>query len=64
MFAGLPRTQFLKAMRAEGIDVGIISKQLGHGNIATTARYLDHISPATVVEAMRRREWANGVTKL
>jgi len=44
-------------MRAEGIDVGVISKQLGHSSIATTARYLDHLSPQTVVEAVRAREW-------
>ena len=44
-------------MRAEGIDVGVISKQLGHVSIATTARYLDHLSPKTVVEAVRAREW-------
>ena len=42
-------------LRAEGIDVGIISKQLGHRSIATTARYLDHVAPWDVVEAMRRR---------
>ncbi len=47
-------------MRAEGIDVGVISKQLGHSNIATTARYLDHISPAAVVAAMRVRMWEAG----
>ena len=45
-------------MRAEGVDVGVISKQLGHNSIATTARYLDHISPAAVVEAIRKRGWA------
>ena len=44
-------------MRAEGVDIGVISKQLGHASIATTARYLDHISPRTVVEAVRSRKW-------
>jgi len=44
-------------LRAEGVDIGIISKQLGHRSIATTARYLDHIAPWAVVEAMRGREW-------
>ena len=47
-------------LRAEGVDVGIISKQLGHSSIATTARYLDHISPAAVVDAMKGREWSAG----
>lgn len=45
-------------LRAEGIDIGIISKQLGHRSIATTARYLDHIAPYAVVEAMGGREWS------
>ncbi|QKK08420.1 MAG: tyrosine-type recombinase/integrase [Planctomycetota bacterium] len=44
-------------LRSEGVDIGIISKQLGHRSIATTARYLDHIAPWAVVEAMRGREW-------
>lgn len=44
-------------MRAEGIDVGIIAKQLGHANIATTARYLDHVCPQAVINAMRGRQW-------
>ncbi|MCC6322733.1 MAG: phage integrase family protein [Phycisphaerales bacterium] len=44
-------------LRAEGIDIGIISKQLGHVSIATTIRYLDHIAPRAVVEAVRGREW-------
>ena len=45
-------------LRAEGVDVGIISKQLGHSSIATTARYLDHIAPQQVVDAMRNRKWS------
>ncbi len=44
-------------LRAEGQDIGVISKQLGHSSIATTARYLDHIQPAAVIEAMRKRVW-------
>jgi len=44
-------------LRGEGVDIGVISKQLGHRSIATTARYLDHIAPWDVVKAMRRREW-------
>jgi len=44
-------------LREEGVDIGIISKQLGHRSIATTARYLDHIAPVAVVQAMRGRKW-------
>jgi integrase len=44
-------------LRAEGIDIGIISKQLGHTSIATTIRYLDHIAPRAVVEAVAGRVW-------
>jgi integrase len=44
-------------LREEGIDVGIISKQLGHVSIATTARYLDHIAPAALLQVMSQRSW-------
>ena len=44
-------------LRSEGVDIGIISKQLGHRSIATTARYLDHIAPVAVVEAINSRRW-------
>ena len=46
-------------LRAEGVDIGIISKQLGHRSITTTATYLDHICPMAVVEAVRGRVWAS-----
>lgn len=42
-------------LREEGVDVGVISKQLGHRSIATTARYLDHIAPQDVILAISRR---------
>src|SRR5690349_888047 len=44
-------------LRAEGIDIGIISKQLGHTSNATTARYLDHIAPLAVIAVLRQRTW-------
>ena len=44
-------------LRAEGVDIGIISKQLGHRTIATTARYLDLIGPYAVIEALHGRTW-------
>lgn len=44
-------------LRGEGVDIGIISKQRGHRSIATTARYLDHIAPWAVVEAIGGRSW-------
>ncbi|MBS0198771.1 MAG: phage integrase family protein [Planctomycetes bacterium] len=44
-------------LRVEGVDIGIISKQLGHTSIATTVRYLDHIAPVAVIEAVRARGW-------
>ena len=45
-------------LRQEGLDLGIISKQLGHASVATTSRYLDHINPQAVVDAIRSREWS------
>lgn len=44
-------------LREEGLDIGLISKQLGHRDISTTARYLDHIAPWRVVEAVSGRSW-------
>lgn len=36
-------------------DIGIISKHLGHRDISATARYLDHVAPWAVVEAVAAR---------
>ncbi len=53
-----PRHTHAAELRAEGIDIGIISRQLGHVSIATTIRYLDHIAPTAVVEAVAGRTWS------
>jgi site-specific recombinase XerD len=42
---------------SEGATMGIISKQLGHTSIATTARYLDHIQPQAVLDFVGGRKW-------
>jgi site-specific recombinase XerD len=42
---------------AEGVPVNVISRQLGHANSSVTARYLDHVAPAAVIETMQRRRW-------
>ena len=44
-------------LRAEGVDIAIISRQLGHSSISTTARYLDHLAPRAVIETIRQRNW-------
>ncbi len=44
-------------LRAEGVDIAVIKRQLGHSSIVTTVRYLDHLNPVAVVEAMRGRVW-------
>jgi integrase/recombinase XerD len=45
-------------LASEGVPINVISKQLGHSNIGTTSRYLDHIAPQQVIDAMNKREWA------
>jgi site-specific recombinase XerD len=39
----------------EGVELRIISAQLGHANTSTTDRYLRHLAPQAVIEAMRGR---------
>ena len=44
-------------LASEGVPINVIQKQLGHGNVATTSRYIDHIQPVQVIEAMQARDW-------
>jgi integrase len=44
-------------LREEGVDIGIISKQLGHASISTTAHCLDHIAPWAVIDQIAGRDW-------
>ena len=41
----------------ESVPMNVIQRQLGHSNAATTSRYLDHIAPIKVIEAIKSRTW-------
>lgn len=42
-------------MADEGIDIRIISTQLRHSSVDTTHRYVNHLKPADVIEAVAAR---------
>jgi site-specific recombinase XerD len=44
-------------LAGEGTPLHVIQSQLGHASVATTDRYIRHLNPAVVVEAIRSREW-------
>lgn len=41
----------------EGVPIHVIRRQLGHGSLDTTARYIDHLTSMDVIEAMQVRDW-------
>ena len=41
----------------EGTPIHVIQQQLGHSSLATTDRYIRHLNPQQVVDAMRGRTW-------
>lgn len=46
-------------LREEGIDIGVISKTLGHTSLLTTIIYLDHVAPTRTIEAVANRSWSS-----
>ena len=53
---GLRHTHAAELAR-EGVPMNVIQAQLGHSSLATTDRYIRHIEPSQVIEAMRARAW-------
>ena len=39
----------------EGQPLNVIQQVLGHSDLGTTSRYLDHIQPQAVIDAMKDR---------
>jgi site-specific recombinase XerD len=54
---GLRHTFAVNLLR-EGHDLVTIQKALGHNDLATTARYVDHLYPQGLIDAMRGRQWS------
>ena len=53
---GLRHTHAAELAR-EGTPMNLIRAQLGHENLSTTSRYLDHIAPQELIDRMRSRTW-------
>ena len=53
---GLRHTHAAELAR-EGFPINLIQAQLGHSSLATTSRYLAHIAPQQLVDAIQQREW-------
>ena len=51
------RHSFAAEMAREGKPMNLIQQALGHSSLGTTSRYLAHINPQEVVDAMRSRDW-------
>lgn len=51
---GLRHTHAAELAR-EGVPMHLIRRQLGHARLDTTARYVDHLAPREVIDAMRAR---------
>lgn len=49
------RHTFAAELAREGVPMNQIQKQLGHSSLAVTSRYLDHISPAELLETIASR---------
>lgn len=55
-FHGLRHTHAAELAR-EGVAMPVIQRALGHSNLGTTSRYLAHVDPREVVDAMRSRSF-------
>ncbi|MHA7813103.1 MAG: tyrosine-type recombinase/integrase [Phycisphaerales bacterium] len=42
-------------LRAEGVDIAVIKRQLGHRSLLTTIEYLDHLNPTQMLVSIARR---------
>ncbi len=51
------RHTFASGLADEKVDIRIIQRALGHSSLGTTARYVDHLNPTAVIDALKSRSW-------
>jgi integrase len=51
------RHTFASGLADEKVDIRIIQRALGHSSLNTTARYVDHLNPTAVIDALKARAW-------
>jgi len=44
-------------LAGERTDLRLIKQQLGHASLSVTARYVEHLNPSELVDAIRARPW-------
>ena len=50
-------TRLPPSLADEKVDISIIQRALGHSSLGTTARYVDHLNPRAVIDALKSRTW-------
>jgi site-specific recombinase XerD len=51
------RHTFAAGLADEKVDIRITQRALGHSNLGVTQRYVDHLNPRAVIDALRARTW-------
>jgi integrase len=51
------RHTFAAGLADEKVDVRIIQRALGHSSLAVTDRYISHLMPTAVIDALKARVW-------
>lgn len=51
------RHSFASNLADEKVDIRIIQRALGHSSLGITQRYVDHLNPTTVIDALKSRTW-------
>jgi len=51
------RHTFASGLADEKVDIRIVQMALGHQSPGTSARYISHLNPRAVIDALRARTW-------